>query len=47
MERNAQIPKTEEIKICQSADHVGGINETSGGVDPDVDESLIRLSGGP
>lgn len=27
--------------------HVGGINEELGGVDPEIDENLMRLSGGP
>ncbi|MDT8902074.1 hypothetical protein [Anaeroselena agilis] len=27
--------------------HVGGVNDTLGGVDPDIDETLMRLSGGP
>jgi hypothetical protein len=37
----------EKQLIRQSADHVGGITEASGGVDPDIDENLMRLSGGP
>lgn len=37
----------EKQLIRQSADHVGGITEASGGVDPDIDETLMRLSGGP
>lgn len=27
--------------------HVGGIADDSGGVDPDADKTLVRLSGGP
>lgn len=27
--------------------HVGGINDSLGGVDPEIDETLMRLSGGP
>ena len=27
--------------------HVGGVSEELGGVDPDIDQTLMRLSGGP
>lgn len=27
--------------------HVGGVSEELGGVDPDIDQTLVRLSGGP
>ncbi len=27
--------------------HVGGVNDNLGGVDPEIDENLERLSGGP
>ncbi|MPN23764.1 hypothetical protein SDC9_171157 [bioreactor metagenome] len=27
--------------------HVGGVADDVGGVDPDVDKNLVRLSGGP
>lgn len=27
--------------------HVGGVSEELGGVDPEVEENLVRLSGGP
>jgi hypothetical protein len=27
--------------------HVGGVTEQLGGVDPDIDSDLMRLSGGP
>lgn len=27
--------------------HVGGVNDSLGGVDPEIDETLMRLSGGP
>ncbi|MDF2501232.1 MAG: hypothetical protein K0Q77_1946 [Anaerosporomusa subterranea] len=30
----------------QEINHVGGINEELGGVDPRADENLMRLSGG-
>lgn len=41
--------KTEEQKIVKSVtlNHVGGVTDDAGGVDPAVDENLIRLSGGP
>lgn len=39
--------KEENLKVLQSANHVGGINESAGGIDPDIDENLMRLSGGP
>ncbi len=29
------------------ARHVGGVNDGLGGVDPEIDETLMRLSGGP
>jgi hypothetical protein len=31
---------------AQEINHVGGINEELGGVDPRADENLIRLSSG-
>lgn|GEM_PF-1298287 len=34
---------TEKDKL----NHVGGIAGDAGGVDPDIDQNLIRLSGGP
>lgn len=27
--------------------HVGGLSDSLGGVDPEIDETLMRLSGGP
>lgn len=27
--------------------HVGGVSDSLGGVDPDIEETLLRLSGGP
>lgn len=30
----------------EQLNHVGGINEELGGVDPKADETLMRLSGG-
>lgn len=49
MDKKQYSIEAEEEKqlIRQSADHVGGITEASGGVDPDIDETLMRLSGGP
>lgn len=37
---------TREIR-AEQPEHVGGINAAAGGVDPAVDENLLRLSGGP
>ena len=36
-----------EAEDQQQLCHVGGLSETLGGVDPDIDELLLRLSGGP
>ncbi len=27
--------------------HVGGVNDGLGGVDPEIEDTLLRLSGGP
>lgn len=27
--------------------HAGGVSDSLGGVDPDVEDTLLRLSGGP
>lgn len=41
----------EEKKAPETADgaavHIGGVNAALGGVDPEIDELLMRLSGGP
>ncbi len=37
---------TAEQALKPALDHVGGINEQLGGVDPLIDETLMRLSGG-
>ena len=37
-------PQTDGYR--QELNHVGGISEDLGGVDPKADENLIRLSGG-
>ena len=34
------------IDYQRETNHVGGINEELGGVDPRADENLMRLSGG-
>ncbi|WP_312334777.1 hypothetical protein [Anaerospora hongkongensis] len=47
MDRKNQKPEAELQQVPQLAEHVGGINASSGGVDPDIDETLMRLSGGP
>lgn len=31
----------------QALEHVGGVNDALGGVDPEIDATLMRLSGGP
>jgi hypothetical protein len=31
----------------QAPRHVGGVNEELGGVDPEIDQALMRLSDGP
>lgn len=46
-ERYSLELKEEDRKVLQSGNHVGGVNESAGGVDPDIDENLMRLSGGP
>lgn len=33
--------------ISAAANHIGGINDQLGGVDPDIDSNLMRLAGGP
>lgn len=47
MDRKKQKAEAEQQQVPQTAEHVGGINASSGGVDPDIDETLMRLSGGP
>jgi hypothetical protein len=37
-------PREREIT---GLNHVGGVSDTLGGVDPAVEETLLRLSGGP
>ncbi|MDR3565668.1 MAG: hypothetical protein P4N59_30100 [Negativicutes bacterium] len=40
-------PKKGKGKDAANLKHVGGVNEQLGGVDPAIDETLERLSGGP
>jgi hypothetical protein len=42
-ESNREDPKFDDDK----PKHVGGVNDRLGGVDPQIDETLERLSGGP
>ena len=39
--------KTRRERPSEQLEHVGGISASAGGVDPAVDENLLRLSGGP
>lgn len=36
-----------QVIIESGNNHVGGISDDCGGVDPKADENLMRLSGGP
>lgn len=40
-------PKAEENPKALKLSHVGGISTELGVVDPEADENLMRLSGGP
>lgn len=33
--------------VSPAANHIGGVNDQMGGVDPDIDNDLMRLAGGP
>lgn len=33
--------------VSPAANHIGGVNDQLGGVDPDIDSDLMRLAGGP
>lgn len=33
--------------VSSDTNHIGGINEQLGGVDPEIDNDLMRLAGGP
>jgi hypothetical protein len=35
------------LDAAPQAQHVGGVTDEQGGVDPLADENLMRLSGGP
>jgi hypothetical protein len=39
--------ETQEAIDKEALKHVGGVDDNLGGVDPHIDENLIRLSGGP
>ena len=45
-EKNIRTNECQSSDYRQGLQHVGGINEELGGVDPRADENLIRLSGG-
>ena len=40
-------PKADDNAKKVRLSHVGGISSELGGVDPEADENLMRLSGGP
>lgn len=40
-------PKDQKLVKPATLNHVGGVTADAGGIDPAVDENLIRLSGGP
>lgn len=45
-----EVKDTDEDKKNRKqtlVNHVGGVNDELGGVDPMADENLVRLSGGP
>lgn len=42
-EPNPELAAPDESGV----DHVGGINDGLGGVDPEIDGTLMRLAGGP
>jgi hypothetical protein len=39
--------ETQEAIDKEVLKHVGGVDDNLGGVDTNIDENLIRLSGGP
>ena len=39
--------EAQRLKNVSDISHVGGVNDQLGGVDPDIDEDLMRLSGSP
>lgn len=46
IEKRMQTNEPQTADYRHELNHVGGINEDLGGVDPQADENLIRLSGG-
>lgn len=47
MEKKAPSATASVAAAETTGKHVGGVNDQLGGVDPDVDANLMRLSGGP
>lgn len=39
--------KTAMQNASADTSHIGGINDQLGGVDPQIDDDLMRLAGGP
>jgi hypothetical protein len=46
IEKTMEARESYTVDHRQEVNHVGGINEELGGVDPRADENLMRLSGG-
>jgi len=44
-DKNKQQANLQNVPL--TANHIGGISEQLGGVDPDIDSDLMRLAGGP
>jgi hypothetical protein len=48
MDSNKEKKTPEEVTTQTSAlNHVGEIDENTGGVDPEIDKTLVRLAEGP
>lgn len=45
-EKNRRLSEGQNTDQRSELNHVGGITEDLGGVDPRADENLMRLSGG-
>ena len=43
----AEEKRRDDRRDNQEVRHVGGGSDSLGGVDPEIDETLMRLSGGP
>ena len=43
----AEEKRRDDRRDKQEIRHVGGVSDSLGGVDPEIDETLMRLSGGP